>query len=104
MTDYQIDPRVLDAIAHERKRQIAKWGAVNDMSPSLWLMVLGEEFGECCNAANGALLDDSDEGKLHLDAELIQVAAVAISWLEERLRGMSLWEHERDAQAMGEWK
>ena len=28
MTDYQIDPRVLDAIAHERKRQIAKWGAV----------------------------------------------------------------------------
>jgi len=88
MSDYQIDPRVIEAIATERQRQIDKWGRYKDMPPPVWLMVLGEEFGEACAAAHDALYEDGEED--HLTAELVQVAAVAIGWLEERLQGMSL--------------
>ena len=88
---YQIDQRVMDAIATERQRQIDKWGRYKDMPPPTWLMILGEEFGEACAAAHDTLYDvagKADED--HLDAELVQVAAVAIAWLEERRLGMSM--------------
>ena len=89
--EYQIDQRVLDAIVKERQRQIDKWGRYKDMPPPVWLMVLGEEFGEACAAAHDTLYDDSNKGdEDHLEAELVQVAAVAIAWLEERKLGMSL--------------
>ena len=89
--EYQIDQRVLDAIVKERQRQIDKWGRYKDMPPPVWLMVLGEEFGEACAAAHDTLYDDGNTGdEDHLDAELVQVAAVAIAWLEERKLGMSL--------------
>ena len=91
MSDYKINLQVLEAIAAERQRQIDKWGIYKDMPPPTWLMVLGEEFGEACAAAHDTLYDvagKADED--HLDAELVQVAAVAIAWLEERRLGMSM--------------
>lgn len=72
-------------ILHERDRQDAKWGEQNH-APEVWLTILGEEFGEACQAAltdrfiaNSAVPSDSASD---LRKEIIQVAAVAIAMLE----------------------
>jgi hypothetical protein len=74
--------RQIDA---ERIRQHEKWGGrhnwgVGDCSslgvlPQVKAMVLNEECGE----VNRAILDDS---AFDLQRELIQVASVAVAWLE----------------------
>ncbi len=62
----------LAAILAERKAQDAKWGYVEHDGPK-WLSILMEEVGEMCQ--------DINEGKDYKE-ELIQVAAVAMKWLE----------------------
>jgi NTP pyrophosphatase (non-canonical NTP hydrolase) len=62
----------LQDIMEERKRQDDKWGEQNH--PDLyWLGILMEEAGE--------LAKDIIEGK-NPKKELVQVAAVALAWLE----------------------
>jgi NTP pyrophosphatase (non-canonical NTP hydrolase) len=72
------------AIIAERARQAAKWGGEHDwgigdcssdlVNASVKAAVLAEECGEVARAA----LD----GTTDLKDELIQVAAVAVAWLE----------------------
>ena len=72
------------AILAERGRQAAKWGGEHDwgtgdcssdlVSPAVKAAVLAEECGEVARAA----LD----GTTGLWDELVQVAAVAVAWLE----------------------
>lgn len=65
---------VLKAVAHERSAQHLKWGQ-QDHSDGDWCLILMEEVGE---AAQDAL-----KGHLQLlRQELIQVAAVAVAWIE----------------------
>ena len=64
----------------ERVRQVEKWGREGDcssplVSPPVKVAVLTEEVGEVARAVL-----DSDEGNLR--DELVQVAAVAVAWLE----------------------
>jgi hypothetical protein len=54
--------------------QLRKWGVQNH-DPYRWLSILGEEKGEACRAANEGQWDD-------YEAEMIQVAAVAVSAVE----------------------
>ena len=71
-------------IQFERGRQSAKWAGPHDwgtgdcsstlVSPAVKAAVLAEECGEVARAA----LD----GTLDLKDELVQVAAVAVAWLE----------------------
>jgi len=71
-------------IINERDRQAAKWDRDHDwgygdcssdqVSPAVKAAVLAEECGEVARSA----LD----GTLDLKDELIQVAAVAVAWLE----------------------
>lgn len=69
------------AIAAERIKQHTRWrGTTGDCSdpktPDSWsLAILTEEVGE---VARAVLTGDRD----NLEAELIQVAAVAVSWIE----------------------
>ena len=73
------------AILAERARQAEKWAGDHawghgDCSsagvvPSVKVAVLGEEYGEVARA----VLDHDPET---LRAELVQVAAVAVAWLE----------------------
>ena len=62
----------LTAIIQERKAQDIKWGFVRHNGPE-WLSILMEEVGE--------MSQDINQGKDYLE-ELIQVAAVAVSWIE----------------------
>ena len=72
------------AIEAERRRQSAKWNLEHEwgygdcsseqVSPAVKAAVLAEESGEVARSA----LD----GTLDLKDELVQVAAVAVAWLE----------------------
>jgi NTP pyrophosphatase (non-canonical NTP hydrolase) len=77
---------VLEEVAIERGRQIAKWGGrdgdgIENPATSNYvrLRVLAEEFGEVAEAMGRP---EDGNGKRDLRTELIQVAAVAVAWLE----------------------
>lgn len=75
--------KALGAIIEERDRQNKKWGEQNH-DPFTWLAILSEEVGEAAQAA----LHDQFGGE-HADTlqeELVQVAAVAVQWIECLLR------------------
>lgn len=69
---------ILNAILRERERQDEKWGIQNHPRAD-WLAILAEELGEC--AAHCCPFSPDD--KRALASELVQVAAVAIAWLED---------------------
>ena len=69
---------VFDIIEQECERQKTKWGEQNH-DPFVWLAILTEEVGE---AAQAILEQDWDQ----MRAELIQCAAVIISWLSSNSR------------------
>ena len=64
---------VLEEVMEERKRQDELWGEQNH-DDGIWLAILVEEVGEVAN--------DINERSKELREELIQVAAVAVSWVE----------------------
>lgn len=64
---------VVSDVLAERRRQIEKWG-VQTHAPGQWSLILGEEYGEVCQAA----LESAN-----LREELVQVAAVALAWAEQ---------------------
>jgi NTP pyrophosphatase (non-canonical NTP hydrolase) len=66
----------LAEITDERQRQDAKWGAGRTLPNDVWYRILGEEVGEVAMALN------DKEPVENLRAELVQVAATAVAWLE----------------------
>lgn len=64
------------AVSTERLRQIDLWG-VQSHHPDKWNRILGEEVGEVAKALN------DHEPVAALRAELSQVAAVAVAWIED---------------------
>jgi NTP pyrophosphatase (non-canonical NTP hydrolase) len=66
--------RVWRAISIERARQYAMWGD-QDHAPEWWLPILVEEVGE----VGKAIVDGTPE---EIEHEVVQVAAVAVQWLE----------------------
>jgi hypothetical protein len=70
---------VLRDVHFERHRQDEKWGEQNH-TDSLWSHILGEEYGEACRAVNEVVWGGLSTA--HLREELIQVAAVAVAWIE----------------------
>ena len=64
---------VLEEVMEERNRQDELWGEQNH-DDGIWLAILVEEVGEVAN--------DINERSKKLREELIQVAAVAVSWVE----------------------
>lgn len=66
--------QIFKLIDNERKRQDEKFGTQNHCQEK-WITILGEEFGEVCNA----VLEKNDQE--YID-ELIQVCAVCVSMIE----------------------
>ena len=88
----KIQERVITAVLLERKRQDSKWGEQNH-PPHYWTGILGEEYGELCEAINETVFDNwSDKGGFeNMRREAIHVAAVAIGFLECLERNKALW-------------
>lgn len=68
------------SVLSERKRQDAKWGEQNHLAAT-WLVILGEEFGEVCQATL-----EMDWNKYR--EEMVQVAAVAVAAIESHDRAL----------------
>ncbi|MEK6879824.1 MAG: hypothetical protein AABY22_09470 [Nanoarchaeota archaeon] len=88
-----VQTEVLKQIVEERIRQGKKWGVQHHNQP-FWLSILIEEVGEVGNLLNeneermfyfNNINDKLDYEKYfkNLKEELIQVAAVAVAWLED---------------------
>lgn len=80
------DFTALRDVLAERKRQDAKWGEQNH-DPFLYLTILGEEYGETCQAALNARFSDKDiaiysDKMRKLREEAVQTAAVALAIVE----------------------
>lgn len=69
---------VYELIDLERDRQIAKFGDQSQRTDDRWTAILTEEFLELVRAIN------DDEPPRRVAEELVQVAAVAVAWLEYR--------------------
>lgn len=80
----------IEAVTEERKKQVEKWGADSDNHPFEWMSILGEEFGELCEAVNetcfkrGAHPERGGQDKIIKEAS--QVAAVAVAIIESAMR------------------
>lgn len=82
--------KLIDA---ERARQDAKWGEQNH-DPQVWMAILGEEFGELCQAANDLRWPKSEPDAdpfRHALVEAVQTAAVAQAIIECLLRSTWQW-------------
>jgi NTP pyrophosphatase (non-canonical NTP hydrolase) len=85
----------------ERERQIEKWGEEN-FPPQFWAGVLGEEYGELCEAINETVFNNGPAerakgGYDNMPTEASHVAAVAISFIEYLERNKAIWRpyHEK---------
>jgi NTP pyrophosphatase (non-canonical NTP hydrolase) len=68
----------LQDVATERLLQDEKWGDQSGHPDLFWNAILGEEVGE----VHRALLKQDGERSGDLRHELVQVAAVAVAWVE----------------------
>lgn len=74
--------RIFADISAERARQDQKWGEqFHDLL--LWNAILAEECGEVAEAAMKARFGDDAERIAELREELVQVAAVAVHFIEK---------------------
>lgn len=78
--------KAIQDVIKERQRQDEKWGEQNH-HPTMWTGILGEEYGELCQAINETTFDNGPEEKKkggyeNMRAEAIQVAAVAVAFVE----------------------
>ena len=74
---------VRNKVLAEQQRQDDKWGVQNHHDLT-WMAILTEEVGEVAQAilkVDVGVLPDSE-----IEAEIVQVAAVAMTWLEGRAR------------------
>jgi NTP pyrophosphatase (non-canonical NTP hydrolase) len=89
---------IFKSILQERQRQDEKWGEQNHPL-GLWTGILGEEYGELCEAINETVFDNgiNKGGYENMRKEAIHVAAVAVAFLEflERDRKIHNWDLER---------
>jgi len=88
-----IQNEIIKAIIKERERQDSKWGEQNH-ELSRWTGILGEEYGELCEAINETVFDNGTDkgGYENMRKEAIHVAAVAVGFLEYLERNKSWFE------------
>lgn len=78
--DYKMTDALLSVMA-ERIRQDELWGEQNH-DPFEYLTILGEEFGETCQAALETKYGGDHGGLAKLRNEAVQTAAVALAIVE----------------------
>lgn len=87
MTDTRT--KALAFVDAERNRQESLWGEQNH-EPQYWVGILGEEFGEYCQAVNETVFASGKPhnkgGTGNMICELTHVAAVAVQAIECLMR------------------
>lgn len=77
--------QTLEAVMNERWRQHEKWGEQNH-APAAWATLIGEEYGELCEAINETVLKNADKpergGIDRMRAEAVQLAALSMQFIE----------------------
>lgn len=72
-------------VISERWRQHEKWGIQNH-APAEWAALIGEEYGELCEAINETTLDNADKpergGIDKMRVEAVQLAALSMQFVE----------------------
>lgn len=97
---------ILSDIVSERRRQDDKFGKQDFRSITHMIAVLGEEYGEACNAAleyiynaerqpYAAKIPDLTTAVTNVEKELTQVAAVAVA-MREMIKRRGVMVHESD--------
>lgn len=80
----------LEAVRAERQRQDALWGDQSGNSLFEWMSILGEEYGELCEAVNETCCKNPAHpdrgGYENIIKEATQVAAVALEIIEAAYR------------------
>lgn len=73
-------------VKEERERQDAKWGDQSGNHPFEWMAILGEEYGELCEAVNETCFQNATHpergGYEKIIREATQVAAVSVAIVE----------------------
>lgn len=80
----QLKSKVISDVNIERERQDKKWG-IQRHEYGTWLAILGEEYGEVCQALQSylGLISSKETDADNLYEELIHVAAVAVAIAEQ---------------------
>lgn len=77
----------LSMVREERKRQNSLWGNKRKNHPFEWMSILGEEYGELCEAVNETCFSNPKRpergGREKIMLEATHVAAVAVAIIEE---------------------
>lgn len=83
-----IQEKIINKVLGERKRQDAKWGEQNHAMP-IWGTIIGEEYGEMCQAINEFGFNPTPETEEQICVEAIHTMASCMAMLEciERQRG-----------------
>lgn len=82
-------------VVDELARQRDKWGVQRYENPADWLVILIEEVGESAQAIQQGRIAHKDTDADDLYTEVIQVAAVAMSWAAQLLE-------EKQKEKLGE--
>ena len=79
----------IELVVAERQRQIDLWGDQSGNHPFEWMSILGEEYGELCEAVNETCFKNAKHpergGKEKIIKEAVHVAAVAVAIAEAAL-------------------
>lgn len=86
MTNSKRTETALDMVRAERCRQYSLWGDQSENHPFEWISILGEEYGELCEAVNETYFKNavhSERGGFEkIVKEAVHVAAVAVAVIE----------------------
>lgn len=79
--------KIVDDMISERSRQDEKFGEQNH-DYSVWSTIIGEEYGEMCQAINDFRLNPTPDTEQNIYTESIQTMATCMAMLEcmERTR------------------
>lgn len=76
----------LDMVRAERDRQKSLWGDQSNNHPFEWISILGEEYGELCEAVNETCFQNGTHpergGRDKIIKEATHIAAVAVEIIE----------------------
>lgn len=73
--------KIINNVIAERNRQDKKWGEQNHF-PERWATIIGEEYGEMCQAINEFSFNATPEAEQQIYTETIHTMASCMAMLE----------------------